>query len=213
MTYTTIQQQLDHLQIESTAAEVHGQLCGLLCTCDSSRAKSLWFAAVLSSFQNRPGELSEKASVNSGALAELDRLFGTTCEQLDSEDMNFALLIETDSVVAIERMVCLADWCSGFVYGFGMGTGGKDKSEKLPEDTNELIEDFLNISRFKPDNDSPGDDDDHNDADLVEIEEYIRVGVLLIREEMHEALDLRDKVKNAEQNQQFVDDNSSPTIH
>ena len=134
MTYTTIQQQLEQLELDSNAAEVHGQLCGLLCTITSTQAKSMWFASVLASFQDQPGKLSEKAAAGSAALAELDQLFSATCEQLDSADMDFALLIENESTRVMNRMTCLSDWCSGFVYGFGMGTGNRVEADKLPDD-------------------------------------------------------------------------------
>ncbi len=222
MTYATVQQQLDYLDVESSAAEVHGQLCGLLSVCDAPNAKSLWFTTVLAAFQKNPGKLTEKAEVSSAALAELDQLYTSTYEQLESSDLDFSLLLQSESSQTLECMRSLADWCGGFVFGFGMGTGGRKDAENLPDDTTELIEDFQKISRFDCD-DASADDNDQTEADLVEIEEFVRVGVLLIREEMLHKSNLSAtgdykksdsaQIDNSGQSGLTIEDDSGPTLH
>jgi len=57
----------------------------------------------------------------------------------------------------------------------------------LPEDTAELMKDMIEISRAGQDVDDAGiEESDDNDDELayMEIEEYVRMGVLLIYEEL-----------------------------
>lgn len=75
------------------------------------------------------------------------------------------------------------------------GTPRLDPVAALPADTRELLDDFGNIARSVPDvsNEQPATDStselEASDAEsdeeaLTELEEYVRVGVLLINEEM-----------------------------
>ena len=208
MNYPDFQQQLSRLHVDSEVSEVHGQLCGLLCTCKAEKAKMHWFSTVLENLKSRPGFLTENAVESRVALQELDDVFKSTREQLNSEDFGFELFLDPSPHHLIDRMTDLAAWCNGFVYGFGMGVG--EQKSALPEDTAELIEDFQTIAAYEVGDEqdaeqlsgdsqhaSDSDKVDQNDSDITEIEEFIRVGVLLIAEEMQAALHGIDAEKQA----------------
>jgi len=209
MNYSQFQQQLESLQVDTGATEIHGQLCGLLCTSREEIAKGRWFATVLEDFKSRPGALTDNAAASAAALQELDELFVETCNQLSSEDFGFSLFVSPSSTAPFDRMGELAEWCNGFIFGFGLGAG--EVSAELPTDTAELIKDFTEISRFQSDDDILQEDHDidQDENDVMEIEEFIRVGVLLINEEM-QAL-LPDPAKQ-QKNLSNTDD-GSPTLH
>jgi len=247
MNYPDFQQQLSRLHVDTGVPEVHGQLCGLLCTCKAEKAKVHWFSTVLENLKSRPGLLTENAVESRVALQELDEVFTATREQLNSEDFGFELFLDPSPQSAVDRMMDLAAWCNGFVYGFGIGSGSSSgastgkKNAALPEDTAELVADFQTIAAYEvgdeeadeqlsADTNDTSDEENvnQNDSDITEIEEFIRVGVLLIAEEMEVALHTADPEKAAtpgamdtnpeldresEFNSNFSDDGTSPTLH
>ena len=88
------------------------------------------------------------------------------------------------------HLLQLSSWCNGFGLGFGMGERAQS-GQPLPADTEELLADFQAIAAYESSEnvqDSPlsaaEEDNDDEESDVVEIEEFIRVGVLLINEEM-----------------------------
>jgi len=237
MNYPDFQLQLSRLHVETDVPEVHGQLCGLLCTCRAEKAKTHWFATVLDNLKSRPGLLTENAAESRVALQELDEVFTSTRDQLNSEDFGFELFLDPSPHQMIDRMTDLAAWCNGFVFGFGIGLG--EQKAALPEDTAELISDFQTIAAYESDDGEaagPASAEvmdaadqgsaDQDEGDVTEIEEFIRVGVLLIAEEMRATshvsasanataavhsgaeLDLDDHV-----NGNSGDDEPAPTLH
>ncbi len=209
MNYSQLQQQLESLQVDTGATQIHGQLCGLLCTSREEIAKGRWFATVLEDFKSRPGALTDNADTSAVALQELDGLFVETCNQLSSEDFGFSLFVSPSSTAPFDRMAELAEWCGGFLFGFGLGAG--ESAAELPADTAELIKDFTEISRFQSDDDILQEDHDidQDENDVMEIEEFIRVGVLLINEEMQALLP-----NPAKQQKNLSNTNDgSPTLH
>jgi len=72
----------------------------------------------------------------------------------------------------------LVEFCSGFGYGLGLSSGGRDTAS-LPEDTREVIADFQSIESLDLD-----ELDDSEDDAWQELYEFLRVGVLLVHEEM-----------------------------
>ncbi|HEX5637076.1 MAG TPA: UPF0149 family protein, partial [Gammaproteobacteria bacterium] len=84
-----------------------------------------------------------------------------------------------DEASLAERTEALAEWCQGFV--FGLAAGGLKRETELPADTAELISDMVAISRAGLDQDEPDDTDE--DA-YMQLCEYVRMGVLLITEEL-----------------------------
>jgi len=107
-------------------------------------------------------------------------------EQLNDAEFGFQLLLEDETESAHTRLVQVASWCSGFGFGFGMGDHATSAT-RLPEDTEELLLDFQEIAKFETLEDTDGvdaDEDGTDQSDVVEIEEFVRVGVLLINEEM-----------------------------
>jgi len=178
-----------------SAAECHGLICGLLGCMPSTRAKARWYAELIGSTELTPGDLGQHA----GDLKSLDSWFETTVVDYHAADLTLQLLLPDDDEPLAERVTSLASWCQGFCFGVGLGTGWSAQSEPdddeayasakplvagerpLPEDTRELLVDFVAISR------AAADDDETDEAALIELQEYVRVGALLIGEELQPA--------------------------
>jgi yecA family protein len=159
------------------AAESHGALCGMLCARGSTDL-SEWMGHVL-------GE-QEQGNVFLRDLAnQLSELHQSTLGQMNDPYGGFQLLLPDDDDELDERTEALGDWCLGFVYG--LAAGGISEESELPEDTKELLMDFIEISRAGKDVADLADDPDDGEEDeqaFVEVVEYVRTGVMLINEEL-----------------------------
>lgn len=164
------------------AAESHGALCGMLCargTADLSE----WMGHVLG--EQEQGNIFLRDTAN-----QLSELHQSTLGQMNDPLGEFKLLIPDDDDDLIERTESLAVWCLGFVYG--LAAGGISEQSELPEDTSELLQDFIEISRAGHDDSSYDDDlasddsssEEEDERAFMEIVEYVRTGVLLINEEL-----------------------------
>ncbi len=165
---------LSRLEVPVSVSEAHGLLCGLLSAQPSAMAKRVWLTELLDAAAITADSLSGRVD----ELRALDTWFSQVLESLNDPDLNFNPLLPEDNTVLRERTRALGDFCAGFCYGIGLGTAGRS-SGKLPEDTAELINDFNEI-----DSTATSNIDDADEETLSELSEYVRVGVLLINEEL-----------------------------
>jgi uncharacterized protein YgfB (UPF0149 family) len=146
-------------------AEAHGLLCGMLCV-DSGTTFEQW----LSDFWGIEDESSDI-----DVATELREIFNLTKTQLDELDCSFSLFLPDDDFSIFERAIALRDWSIGFLGGVGYA----GSRSEWPGECTEILQDFLEISRL-----DPSSQDDDSEADFTELEEYLRVGVQVIRTEM-----------------------------
>lgn len=147
------------LSLASTPAELHGALCGWL-SGGGADARS-WPALVLADpILPTPAE---------GDV--LDRLRTASAAQLADTDFGFELLLPDDAEV-IERAGEMFAWCRAFLGGFGLSVGEK----KLSEEGEEALGDLANLAAARIDDVDPEGDEES----LTEIEEYVRMAVLLL---------------------------------
>ncbi len=167
------------LDVPVPVSEAHGLLCGLLCAQPTAMAKKAWLI-----------ELLEAANIDSSAVANrasdikmLDNWFNAVVDTLHASELTFETVGPADSAPLPLRLRALGDFCAGFTYGVGLGTAGRG-NKTLPPDTRELIEDFNAIDSNAGDSVSSAKQaqDDEENA-FMELQEYVRVGVLLIHEE------------------------------
>jgi len=168
--YDQVNDALQGVPSEFNAAEFHGQLCGLLCTCDSLQLPD-WL--MVSMPGSDPYTLS--SATNELFQVLLDHSQGT----LGSEDFDFELLLPDDTAGLAARLEALANWCQGFL--FGISHAGVSDIQALPGELPEIVEDFLSISRAE---NFELEDDEEDEAAYVELVEYVRVGVQLFAEEL-----------------------------
>jgi len=159
------------------AADAHGALCGMLCARGTIEL-SEWVDHVIDE-QDQGNELLHDV------VHKLSELHQSTLEMMNDATANFKLLLLDDDDPLPERVEALAAWCQGFIYG--LAAGGIQEGSELPEDTAELLKDMIEISRAGHDVDDTGvEESDVNDDEMayMEIEEYVRMGVLLVYEEL-----------------------------
>ena len=77
-------------------------------------------------------------------------------------------------------MHALGEWCQGFLSGLTLG--GISDFDKLGTDAREVVEDLVEIARAGTSYHLEGSEED--EQAYAELMEYLRVGVLLINEEL-----------------------------
>ena len=159
------------------AADAHGALCGMICARGTIEL-SEWVDHVI-------GEQEQGNELLHDVVHRLSELHQSTLEMMNDATGDFKLLLMDDDDPLAERVETLAAWCQGFIYG--LAAGGIKEGSELPEDTAELLKDMIEISRAGHDVDDTGvEESDDNDDEMayMEIEEYVRMGVLLVYEEL-----------------------------
>jgi len=169
--YPRLVRQLASADVDASPAEVHGIAVGLLC------------AGAQDPYARWEHELLEDAG-EGNVLAEecrrsLRALHDATAAALDDADMSLTLLLPDEDRPLAERAAALRDWCTGFLYGLGVAGIAPDKA--LSAEGREALRDFAELTRLDAEHvaDSEGEE-----GALTEIVEFVRVAVLLIREDI-----------------------------
>jgi len=181
--YISLQESLHNIDATMEASEAHGALCGILCA-QGSADINIWQQHVAGSDENNAVAIDNVAD-------ELQQMYLATIAALNNEMAGFECLLADDEEKLADRVHSLAYWCQGYLYG--LAVGGVNKDSKLPTDSAELVQDFIEISRVVFDD----EDIESSEADYMELVEFVRVGVLLINEELQPLK--RDKPVNTEQ--------------
>ncbi len=153
--------EIQQLSLATTASELHGALCGWLSGGGASTPS--WLAPVL----------VDDALPAPAAGTALDRLRRASAAQLADRSFNFELLLPGSDTPLAVRSGALFDWCRGFLGAFGLAAGAKPP---LSEEGTEALGDIAKFAGAQPQDD--GDEDD--EQALAEIEEFVRVAVLLL---------------------------------
>jgi len=143
------------------ASELHGALCGWLAGGGAQTPD--WLAQVL----------ADDAVAPVVADSALDQLRQASASQLGDRSFGFELLLPDADASLTQRSGAVFDWCRGFLGGFGLAAG---HAPALSDESNEALVDLARLAAATAQDD--GDDEDE-DA-LIEIEEFIRVAVLLL---------------------------------
>lgn len=168
--YETMEDALDRAQAALGAAEGHGVLCGML-SMNRALSEEGWIAEVL------PETDADETDETGEARCLLDALFSETTAQLSDVGLGFCMLLPEDAAPLDERVAALGRWCQGYLYGLGAAGAS---NEGIPEDSAEVIRDLSEIARVT----LGGAADESGEESYGELVEFVRMGVLLIREEL-----------------------------
>ncbi len=78
------------------------------------------------------------------------------------------------------RSLALMQWCQGFLFGMGR----IQTSSQWPGDVGEILKDIVEFTKL--DTDVESDDEEAAESAIMEIQEYLRASVMLIRSEMND---------------------------
>ena len=111
-------------------------------------------------------------------------LYQLTQQQFEASDFGFELLLPDDDQMLAQRAEALGSWCSGFLSGFGLATG--KRGEKLSAEAQDGLRDLAQIAQIAADSDVDSDEDE---ADLMEVQEYVRMAAMLMFNECNRPQD------------------------
>ena len=169
--YPTLDCALAEIGAGISASETHGMICGVLCVPDAENTQ--WVAEIMS---------GSDPEANRDACAELlIAIYESAREQLGSTNFEFEPLLPDNAEALTQRSAALGEWCTGFL--FGLTFAGTVSLESLPQDSREVVDDLTKFANIR----ATDSDDDKEEAAFVELVEYIRVGVMLISEELYAA--------------------------
>lgn len=150
------------------AAEVHGFICGQICVTGLAD-EMLW-----KEFLDIQGE--DECLIES-CYGEVKQLISETLEQMHSAEFGLQLLLPDEAVPIRLRVEALGNWCHGFLNGYGVSESQSVRGAS--EACDEVLEDYTQICRLGIDN-----EDTEDEQSLMELTEYVRMGAILIFEDL-----------------------------
>lgn len=179
VTFAEITAELRGIEPQLDAAEVHGCLCGELCTVKNLSAQQWLRDLVAIEPEVEDSEvLQQLAPQPIPSNPALEQLFTESRDALQSDTMEFALLLPDDDTPLALRVAAMAQWVAGFLYGYGVGAAQLDE---VPEAVSEALQDFTQIARANPDEVMETEEDESAYAELIE---YLRAAVQVLHDEL-----------------------------
>lgn len=167
--YDNLNNLLRNANAEACAAECHGFLCGQICIAGFADTQQWHDYLSVRAYDTVPAR---------ECFEGIHSLIGELLVLIASPDFDFQLLLPDDTTPLADRVEALGEWCHGFLNGFGMSRD--TRTALLDDECEELIEDFSKICRVGVDEDSGEEDEEA----LVELVEYVRVGVVSLFESL-----------------------------
>lgn len=157
--------------VRHSPSELHGVICGLLSTGLGSQDAEL--LGVLAAHTEMTGQWPAAASEALLAVRDLAR------EAYTGEDMELALLLPEDDEELGNRVAALAQWCEGFLVGFGTGSAGTRDADLAPG-LQEALSDIAAISQVG----LPEDSSDEEEAMFEQVAEHCRMAAMMVFTEL-----------------------------
>lgn len=164
--YYELEAELQKVESLASPSEAHGILCGHL-----SSGQKMDNMAWLKDYLPNVGVKREPSNNTREWLYQLRQ---HTLEELTDNQFNFMPILPDDQDPLDERLSALAEWCSGFLAGFG--SAGARKPEEFTEDALTALKDIQQISRV----DTEIDEEEDGEAAYFEVLEYVRMAALMI---------------------------------
>jgi yecA family protein len=170
MAYQTINTIFHNNETDLTASEAHGLATGMLCL-DNSTEVANWLTEL---FPDDIFLIDDDKSI-------LVALFEQTRKLLSDEDNNFRyeLFLPGDDEPLNQQLEALCFWCEGFLFGIGFTRSASE----WPSETREIMKDIVEFTKMDFEGDRQIEEDENA---LMEIQEYLRVAVIMIRDQFIE---------------------------
>jgi len=170
MAYQLLSSIFQRYDSDLSVAQAHGMATAMLCVDGHSDAIN-WLNEIFD-VQDQPIEEDKVLIIN---------LFEQTRKLLnpDADESLFEFdLFLPENVDLSEQAITLANWCEGFLWGIGYSQSKAD----WQEETDGILRDMVAFTKL--DNDIEEDNDD-DEAAFIQIHEYLRAAVLIIRDELN----------------------------
>ncbi len=159
--WSEIQAAVEPLGLAMSPAELHGAVSGWIAGGGADTPE--WPARVLADDRLPPVTPDDA----------LDILHRASLAQLGDRGFSFELLLPAADASITERSGALFDWCRGFLGGFGLAAGA---TPPLSDEGTEALADLARLAAAT----AQDEGDEEDEEALSEIEEFVRVAVLLM---------------------------------
>ncbi|MDD1607022.1 MAG: UPF0149 family protein [Methylococcaceae bacterium] len=166
MVYPIINAILVKNEADFCAAEAHGIATGMLCANEKTDS-DYWLSELL---HNAPAIVDEQRQL-------LIKLFEETRRLLMGDQFEFDLFLPDDNAPLIEKINALKSWCQGFLFGVGSAVAQLNCSR----DAHDILKDITEFTKLDTENE---DENEEDEIALMELTEYLRTAVLLLRDEL-----------------------------
>ncbi|VAW33918.1 hypothetical protein MNBD_GAMMA01-745 [hydrothermal vent metagenome] len=167
--YKPFAQQLKDNNVIATPAELHGHASGMLVV-NHDMEVSHWIKLILEDY-------CFEGSNQSKLIPVLTALFDFAKDKLTADNYTFNLLLPADDNELSYRLEALSTWCSIFLTG--MAYAGLKSDKNMHNDAHEFILDLEKIAKV----DTMSGDSQGEEADFVELVEYVKAGTILLYQE------------------------------
>jgi yecA family protein len=165
ISYFELNELLTNAEAEICAAECHGFLCGQICT-SHYPDEELWLEFV--------DAQTDDTAVAVACHREISNLLDEIAGDLQSDEFDFQLMLPDDDSALNERVQALAEWCHGFLNGYGVGM--EDAAAAMSDECREILDDFTRICQV----DEVEAADEEDEQALMELIEHVRTGTMII---------------------------------
>lgn len=194
ISYEQLSELLQPLGILINPTELQGLLCGKLCG-GANPDETDWLLEAVE-------ELDFTQPPDENVRDALTQVFRDTRSQLTRDGFALQPLLPTDAAPITSRVLCLGQWCHGFLVGFG--TAGRAGDSDLSEEAKEALEDMAAIAQVQLDEEESAR---AAEADYTEVVEYVRMAALSLFMEYGAEQLLRSETDEAQ------NDEEPPTVH
>ncbi|MCW8891132.1 MAG: UPF0149 family protein [Sedimenticola sp.] len=170
LNYERVERQLASADVESSGAEVHGILCGLICA-GREDAEARWFAELFD--EESAGDLLVRECAQS-----LKVLHDETLAAVKGPGLGFTPFFPDEDTPLKVRALAVADWTQGFLYG--VGVAGVPAGYTFSTETQDALNALTEITRMDLDSLQGTEEDEES---LMEIAEFIWVAAMLVHSE------------------------------
>lgn len=184
---------LARLNTACSASELHGVLTGLLA--GGARLNRSTLQKVLEAHAEADQAIGEDV------MAALWQLQLKTLEDLGDSELIFMPLLPDDEDDLAARVAAMAEWCQGFLVGFGTAVR-PDDTRVHEESVRETLQDIVHVSSVDP---TAQDNDEADEAAYAELYEFVRMAVIHLFEEMAPPEEQRGRDE--------ADPDTVPTLH
>lgn len=156
-------------------SELHGILLGHLAA-GIRLNDDAWIGMVLEHMGVETLDDSRQVHVKEDLLA----FYHAMDQELEQDSSNLKLLLPDDDFPISERLEAVSLWVRGFLEGLAIAAGAK--LAKVEGDLQEILKDLVAISQI----DTRVAESESAERELVEVTEYVRIGVLNLYAEFNE---------------------------
>ncbi|WP_019556422.1 UPF0149 family protein [Thiomicrorhabdus arctica] len=167
-----------HSELESPAF-IQGMLIGLLCG-DNDIQEAVWIKKLI--------EEANIKSVKESFLQVLHDLYQETNKGMNGSGFELELCLPDDNEALVYRAMMVGQLCEGILYGLGLIGCLNDAENEIAPDVRELVNDFSDIASIDvEDLGKSVADGDTEESDLMQLVEFVKIGILTMNESLNPA--------------------------